>query len=191
MAESHLTACRERLLELLRELSWHRGKVVLSSGIESDFYIDCRQTALHAEGAALIGALVFAHIEALRKGGERVDGVGGMTLGADPIASAAAVVSFQQNAPAHAFLVRKEAKSHGTAAAIEGMRNLGKGARVLVVEDVVTTGGSTLRAVERIRINGLVPVGIWSLVDREEGGRAALATTSLPYTSLFSRADFT
>ena len=182
---------RVRLLELLKELSWRRGRVTLASGKQSDFYIDCRQTALNAEGASLIGVLVFEHIQTLRAGGARVDGVGGMTLGADPIAAAAAVVSWQRGAPAQAFIIRKEIKAHGTSSWVEGTKSLPAGSHVVLVEDVVTTGGSTLKAVERARESGLVPVAILSLVDRNEGGAEALAATGLPYTSLFSRPDFT
>ena len=186
-----MTPARARLLELLKELSWQRGRVVLSSGKTSDFYIDCKQTALNAAGSALVGELVVDHIQALRKQGLHVDGVGGITLGADPIASAASVVSFQRGAPVHAFIIRKEPKAHGTAQWLEGGRSLPAGSKVLVVEDVVTTGASTLKALERARASGLEPVAVLSLVDRDEGGREALAETGLPYASLFTRADFT
>ncbi len=186
-----MTPARARLLELLKELSWQRGRVVLSSGKTSDFYIDCKQTALNAEGSALVGELVFEHVQALQKQGLHVDGVGGITLGADPIASAASVVSFQRGAPLHAFIIRKEPKAHGTAQWLEGGRSLPAGSKVLVVEDVVTTGASTLKALERARASGLEPVAVLSLVDRDEGGREALAETGLPYASLFTRADFT
>lgn len=181
---------RARLLALLKELSWQRGRVVLASGKVSDLYIDCKQTALHAEGAHHIGELVFAHVQELRQRGIAVAGVGGITLGADPIVTAAAVVSHQHGAPLHAFIIRKEPKAHGTAAWLEGGRNLPEGSPVLVVEDVVTTGGSTLKALERTRASGLRPVAILSLIDRDEGGREALGATGLPYASLFTRADF-
>ena len=181
---------RARLLELLKQLSWQRGRVVLSSGKTSDFYIDCKQTALNAEGSALVGELVFEHAQALRQQGVRIDGVGGITLGADPIAAAAAVVSFQRGAPMHAFIIRKEPKGHGTGQWVEGGKSLPDGAPVLVVEDVVTTGGSTLKALERARQSALTPVAILSLVDRNEGGREAIAATGVPYASLFTRADF-
>jgi orotate phosphoribosyltransferase len=181
---------RGRLLELFKELSWRRGRVTLASGKQSDFYIDGRQTALHAEGASLIGELVFAHAQQLRAAGLRIDGVGGMTLGADPIATAAAVISQLRGAPMHAFIIRKELKGHGTGSWVEGARSLPKGSQVLVVEDTVTTGGSTIKAIERARDSGLTPVAILSLVDRNEGGRDALAATGLPYASLFTRDDF-
>ncbi len=185
-----MTPARARLLELRKELSWQRGRVVVSSGKTSDVYLDCKQTALSAEGSALVGELVFEHVQALRQKGLQIDGVGGITLGADPIASAASVVSFQRGAPLHAFIIRKEPKAHGTAQWLEGGRNLPPGSKVLVVEDVVTTGASTLKALERARASGLVPVAVLSLVDRDEGGREALAETGLPYASVFTRDDF-
>jgi orotate phosphoribosyltransferase len=181
---------KARLLELLRALSWQRGEVVLASGKKSDFYIDCKQTALNAEGARLIGQLVFEHAAGLRQAGVALAGVGGLTLGADPIAVAAAVYSAEQDAPLHAFVVRKEPKGHGTRQWLEGGRNLPEGSPVLIVEDVVTSGGSTLKALERTRASGLEPRAVLSLVDRDEGGRATLQATGLPYAWLFSRVDF-
>lgn len=189
-ASLDLEAAKARLLRVLAELSWQRGEVVLASGKTSSFYIDCKQTALNAEGATLIGELLFAHVQALRARGVRVDGVGGITLGADPIATACAVVSHQRGAPVHAFIIRKEPKGHGTGAWLEGGKSLSGGAQVLIVEDVVTTGGSTQKAIERARDSGLNPVAVWALVDREEGGRASLESTGLPFAALFLRSDF-
>src|SRR5687767_12133796 len=116
MSSDRMRRARGRLLELLAERSWKRGPVVLASGRTSDFYLDCKQTALHAEGAWLIGQLVFAHVGALRAQGLKVEGVGGITLGADPIAVATALVSQENGQPVHAFIIRKEPKGHGTAA---------------------------------------------------------------------------
>jgi orotate phosphoribosyltransferase len=179
-----------RLCELLSERSLKRGQVKLASGKISDFYLDCKQTALCAEGAAIIGALVFDHVEKLRAEGHTVAAVGGLTLGADPIAVATAVTSHGRGAPVDAFIIRKEAKGHGTGSWVEGMGQLAPGTRVLLVEDVVTTGGSTLKALERARESGLEPVAIIALVDREEGGRANLEATGLPFTALLTRSDF-
>jgi orotate phosphoribosyltransferase len=181
---------RARLLELLKRLSWQRGRVVLSSGKTSDFYIDCKQTALNAEGSALVGELVFEHAQALRQQGLRIDGVGGITLGADPIAAAAAVVSFQRGAPMHAFIIRKEPKGHGTGQWIEGRRTLPDGSRVVIIEDVVTTGKSALQAIERCRQEQLGPVACVALVDRQEGGREAIEASGVPLQALFTRGDF-
>lgn len=181
---------KTRLLQLLSELSWQRGEVVLASGKTSNFYLDCKQTALHAEGAALIGELVFAHVQALRSQGLKVEGVGGITLGADPIALACSLLSYQRGAALPAFVIRKEPKAHGTRSWLEGSKNVPAGAHVLIVEDVVTTGGSTLKAIERAKESGLVPVAVLTLVDRQEGGRENLEKTGLPFASLFARADF-
>jgi len=200
-----IEADRARLLELLRTLSFERRKVVLASGRESDFYIDCKRTALTAEGHVLIGRLL---LERVRRLPPPVQGVGGLTLGADPIASAVATASFLElerwraqeprasergeGPPAtyDAFVVRKEPKGHGTGQWIEGRRTLPDGSRVVVIEDVVTSGGSALKAIERCRAERLVPLACLALVDREEGGREAVEAEGVPLESLFARGDF-
>jgi orotate phosphoribosyltransferase len=181
---------KQRLLQLLKDLSVKRGQFTLASGKTSDLYIDSKQTSLHCEGATLIGEVIFEHVQQLRQQGHAIVGVGGITMGADPIATAAAVISHQKAAPVHAFIIRKEPKGYGTGQWVEGMRNLPHNASVLIVEDVVTTGGSTVKAVERARESGLLPVAIVALVDRLEGGRENLATLGLPFTALFTRHDF-
>ena len=191
---------RARLLELLRTLSFERRKVVLSSGKESDFYVDCKRTALTAEGHAGIGRLV---VERIRRLPGPIQGVGGLTLGADPIASAAATASWIELerwraaggagvAPAtyDAYVVRKEPKGHGTGQWIEGRKTLPDGSRVVVIEDVVTSGASALHAIERCRAEKLVPVACVALVDRQEGGREAIEASGVPLHSLFTRGDF-
>lgn len=178
---------RARLLELLRELSFERRKVILASGKESDFYVDCKRTALTAEGHVLIGRLLFDRLRAIRP---LVRGVGGLTLGADPVASAIAMTSFLAGEPVDAFIVRKEPKGHGTGQWIEGRRTIPDGSRVVVIEDVVTTGGSALKAVERCRSERLEPVACLALVDRLEGGREAIEASGVPLQTLFTRADF-
>jgi orotate phosphoribosyltransferase len=200
-----IDADRARLLELLRSLSFERRKVILASGRESDFYIDCKRTALTAEGHVLIGRLL---LDRMRRLPPPVHGVGGLTLGADPIASAVAVASFlelerwraqdhvapgrTESPPAtyDAFIVRKEPKGHGTGQWIEGRITLPDGSRVVVIEDVVTTGGSALKAIERCRAEKLVPVACLALVDRQEGGREAIEEHGVPLQSLFTREDF-
>jgi len=178
---------RARLLELLRQLSFERRKVVLASGKESDFYIDCKRTALTAEGHALIGRLMFERVRRLRP---LVRGVGGLTLGADPLASAIALVSFLEKEPVDAFIVRKEPKGHGTGQWIEGRKTIPDGSAVAVLEDVVTTGGSAIRAIERCRQEQLKVVACFALVDRMEGGREAIEAQGVPLDSLFTRKDF-
>ena len=177
---------RERLLELLRNKAFQEREVVLSSGLTSNFYIDCKQVSLDAEGAALIGELFHEVIE--REAPEAV-AVGGLTLGADPLATATSLVSFQAGRPRSAFIVRKEPKGHGTAQWLEIGSRVAKGAKVVILEDVVTTGASTLKAIERARLAGLVVRRALGLVDRLEGGREAVEA-QCPLTTLFTRRDF-
>jgi orotate phosphoribosyltransferase len=191
---------RPRLLELLRTLSFERRKVILASGRESDFYIDCKRTALTAEGHVLIGRLL---LEKVRRVAPPVRGVGGLTLGADPIASAIATASFleverwrdeggrgEPPVAFDSFIVRKEPKGHGTGQWIEGRKTIPDGSRVVVIEDVVTTGGSAIKAIERCRAESLVPVACLALVDRLEGGREAIEALGVPLEPLFTRRDF-
>ena len=178
---------RERLLSLLKRLAYEKRKVVLSSGRESDFYIDTKQATLSAEGHYLVGRLMLAEIRAAYP---EAQAVGGMTMGADPLASAVSLTSFLENAPLPAFYVRKEPKGHGTNQWVQGKKGLPQGARVAIVEDVVTTGASTLKAVERCRSEGLAVLGVVALVDREEGGRAAVEAAGVPLRALFGRSEF-
>ncbi len=176
----------ERLRRLLLERSYEKRRVVLTSGRESDFYVDGKQTSLHPEGAYLIGKLLFRQ---LASQGPRVEAVGGMTLGADPIVSAVALVSYLEGAPLPAFIIRKEPKGHGTGQWIEGKKNLPPRAPVAILEDVVTTGGTTLRAVERAEQEGLRVVRVLALVDREEGGAEAISKSGLTLEAIFLRSD--
>ena len=179
---------RERLLELLTRLAYEKRKVTLSSGRESDFYLDTKQASLTAEGHVLVGRLVMAEIRAHFAGARAV---GGLTMGADPIASAAALTSFLESPPGiPAFYVRKEPKGHGTGQWLEGKKSIPPGAAVAVVEDVVTTGASTLKAVERVRSEGFSVLGVVALVDREEGGRQAVEASGVPLRALFRRSEF-
>ncbi len=175
-----------RLLELLRVLSFQRREVTLSSGRRSNFYIDCKQTALNAEGHFLVGQVLRSIVEHVAP---EAEAVGGLTLGADPIASAVSLMSFCAGRPLHAFVVRKEAKSHGTQQWIEGVKNLRAGMPVVVLEDVVTTGASTLKAIERSRLGDLDVRHVITLVDREEGGREAIEAEA-PLTAVFRKRDF-
>jgi len=178
---------RQRLLELFTKLAYERRKVILRSGKESDFDIDTKQAMLTAEGHYLVGRLVLAEVRSLVPD---VQAVGGLTMGADPIASAVSLTSFLADRPIPAFYVRKEPKGHGTQQWVEGRKGIPDGSRVCVVEDVVTTGGSTLRAVERCRAEGLDVRGVVALVDRQEGGREAVEAAGMKLRSLFLRSDF-
>ncbi len=177
---------RARLLELLRTRAFAEREVVLSSGMKSNFYIDCKQVSLHAEGATLIGELFHAVIEEVAP---QAVAVGGLTLGADPLATATSIVSFQRGRSRDAFIVRKEPKGHGTGQWIESA-GLAAGSPVVILEDVVTTGASTLRAIERAREGGLTVLHALGLVDRLEGGREAITATGVALDTLFTRRDF-
>jgi orotate phosphoribosyltransferase len=182
---AELAEDRRRFLSILKEKSYERRKVVLSSGRESDFYIDCRQTTLDAEGAVLTGRLFCAMLEA----GERPEAVGGITLGADPIVTAVSLTSVLRGWPVPAFIIRKEPKKHGTTQWIEGTKNLRQGMRVAILEDVVTTGASTLRAIERAVLSGLVVARVLCLVDRNEGGATAVAEAGYRIEPMFLKED--
>ena len=169
----------DRLVELLATRSARTGSFTLASGRQSSLYIDARLTTMSPEGLTLIGA---GGLEALRGSGWPVTAVGGLTLGADPIAYAISYASASTAEPLRAFTVRKEAKGHGTGKLIEGPFQSGDA--VAVIEDVITTGGSALRAVEAVRNAGGRVSGVLALVDREEGGREALEKAGLPVIAL-------
>jgi orotate phosphoribosyltransferase len=175
---------RAQLLDLIIAKSFRLGEFTLSSGIKSDYYIDCRTTTLHAKGAELTGHVFF---ELFRELHWDAEAVGGLTLGADPIVVAVSVVSEQAGAPIHGFLVRKTEKTHGMGRRIEGFQE--KGARVAIVDDVCTTGSSTIQAIEAAREFGFNVAGVACLVEREEaGGRAAVekAASPAPFISIFT-----
>ncbi|HEY7878410.1 MAG TPA: orotate phosphoribosyltransferase [Gemmatimonadaceae bacterium] len=173
-----------RLIALLAERSAKRGQFTLASGRQSTLYIDARLTTMSPEGLALIGALGLAELE---RRGWNVDAVGGLTLGADPIAYAISYASATSAHPLRAFTVRKEAKAHGTGKLIEGPFRAGDS--VAVVEDVITTGASAIRAADAIRAAGGTPRGVLALVDREEGGREALEAAGLEVAALVHASD--
>lgn len=164
---------------MLAERSARRGQFTLASGRQSDLYIDARLTTMSPDGLALIGPLALA---ALDEAGWTVDAVGGLTLGADPVSYSIAYASALAGRLVRAFTVRKEAKTHGAGRLVEGPFR--EGDRVAIVEDVITTGGSALRAVESVRAAGGKVVGVIALVDREEGGREAIEAAGLTVISL-------
>ena len=178
-------ADRKAFLALLKEKSYEKRKVTLSSGRESDFYIDCKQSTLDARGAVLCGRLFCAMLEQ----GERPQAVGGITLGADPIVTAVSLTSALRGWPVPAFIIRKEPKKHGTAQWIEGTKNLAPGMRVAILEDVVTTGASTLRAIERALETGLMVARVMCIVDRNEGGADAVASAGYRIEPMFLKED--
>src|SRR6476659_8757671 len=182
-----MSSAREQLLELLATNSFRLGEFTLSSGGKSDYYIDCRTTTLHARGAELTGR-VF--LDLFRQQSWNPRAVGGLTMGADPIVVATSVISAQAGAPIHGFLVRKAEKAHGMGRRVEGFQE--KGARVVIVDDVCTTGSSTIQAIEAVREFGFEVVGTMCLVEREEaGGRPSVeqAAAPAPFVSIFKAAD--
>jgi orotate phosphoribosyltransferase len=182
-----MSSAREQLLELLATNSFRLGEFTLSSGAKSDYYIDCRTTTLHARGAELTGCVFF---ELIQKQGWQPQAVGGLTMGADPIVVATPVISSQAGAPIHGFLVRKSEKAHGMGRRVEGFQE--KGARVVIVDDVCTTGGSTIQALEAAREFGFNIEGVACLVERlEAAGRSAVekAAAPAPFISVFTSND--
>jgi orotate phosphoribosyltransferase len=174
---------RQDLLRLLAYKSFRLGEFKLSSGGTSDYYIDCRTTTLDAKGARLTGQVFFDEI---RQRGWKPEAIGGLTMGADPIVVAVSVVSGEL----HGFLVRKAEKQHGTGQSIEGFRE--KGARVVIVDDVCTTGASTVQAIHVAREYGFHLVGVMCLVEREEAkGRPSVekAASPAPFVSIFTASD--
>jgi orotate phosphoribosyltransferase len=191
-----MSDARQQLLTLLSQQSFRLGAFKLSSGGASDYYVDCRTTTLHAEGARLT-ARVF--LDEIQRRNWRPQAIGGLTMGADPIVVAVAMLSAQEthrrsSGPVlssqqwiHGFLVRKAEKSHGTGQRVEGFRE--KGARVVIVDDVCTTGASTVQAIEAAIEFGFEVVGVMCLVEREESqGRAAIerAANGVPFVSIFT-----
>ncbi|MGO3926726.1 orotate phosphoribosyltransferase [Rhodopseudomonas pseudopalustris] len=178
---------RARLAEIIRTRSFGRGEVTLASGRKSDFYFNLKPTMLDPEGAALLAELTY---EALRA--EQVDYVGGLEMGAVPLAGAIAQLSWLNGRPIAAFFVRKKPKEYGAKLAVEGLaKNESlKGKRVVIVEDVTTTGGSAIKAAEAVRESGAEIAMVLTMVDREEGAADSFAAAGLPFRSLYKASEF-
>ncbi len=177
---------RQRLKQLLLDKSYRQGTFTLTSGKTSDFYIDGKQTTLDAEGAYLCGRLLY---QLIQEAPEAITAVGGMTLGADPLVTAVSLVSYLEKQPIPAFIVRKEAKGHGTGNFLEGKANLPPGCHVALLEDVVTTGGTLIRVIERVENEGFKVGLVATVVDREEGGAEALAENGYDLRAIFTRSQ--
>ena len=177
---------KEELKAIICELSYEEREVTLVSGRKSNFYFDGKQTTLHARGGLLVGQAFWQEVKAF---GGKIDGVGGLTMGADPIATATSIAAGLDGTPVHAFIIRKEPKGHGTGQWLEGRKNLPPGSRVVIVEDVTTTGGSSLQAVERAQEEGLVVAGIVTLVDREEGAREMIEGAGQVLRAVFTKTE--
>jgi orotate phosphoribosyltransferase len=176
-----MTEANQALTRLLLERSVKRGDFVLASGRRSNYYVDARLTTMSAEGLDLIGRL---GLSAIRAAGWAPTAIGGLTMGADPVAYAVALASLHAPPIVQAFTVRKEPKGHGTKRRIEG--NFTDGAAVVVAEDVITSGGSALQAIRAIEGEGGRVLGVLAVVDREEGGRAAIEAAGYPVVALAS-----
>ena len=173
---------RSDLIKHISDLAVVHGKVTLASGKEADYYVDMRRVTLDGAASPVVGRVMNDLVADLD-----FDAVGGLTLGADPLANALAVISFQRGKPVKAFIVRKEAKGHGTKSKIEG--NVRAGERVVILDDVITTGGSTITAIEQARRAGLVVDRVITLIDREEGGRENILQHADCVSSVFTRTE--
>ncbi len=177
-----LTTLRQKLLDLFCQLAYQEGDFVLSSGQRSSYYINGKQVTLDPQGALAMARLLLPLLP------DDTEAVAGLTLGADPIVSAVSVVSVYENRPIPALIIRKEAKGHGTMTYIEGP-SLPQGAKVVVLEDVVTTGQSALKAVERLQAAGYTVDRVISLIDRLQGGGALYESAGLQFEALFTIQD--
>jgi orotate phosphoribosyltransferase len=181
------SASRARLAEIIRKRSFGRGEITLASGRKSDFYFNLKPTMLDPEGASLLAELTY---EALKD--DQLDYVGGLEMGAVPLAGAIAQLSWIKGHPIAAFFVRKKPKEHGARLAVEGLakgENL-KGKRVVIVEDVTTTGGSALKAAEAVREAGGEIALVFTMVDRDEGASETFAEAGIPFRSLYKAGEF-
>ena len=187
MSSDLTSTAREQLRDLIVELAVVHGRVTLSSGKEADYYVDLRRATLHHRAAPLIGHLLLDLLEEAGLGTAEIDAVGGLTLGADPVATSLLHAAASRGQDLDAFVVRKEAKAHGMQRRIEGPDVAGR--RVVVVEGTSTTGGSPIAAVQAVREAGGEVVGVATIVDRGTGAREAIEALGVPYHHLFGLAD--
>ena len=176
---------RDALLELIRREALQRGDFTLASGKQASYYLDCRQVTLHPQGANLIGE---GMLELIEQSASLPHAVGGMAIGADPITAAIVTLAGQRSLPLKGFMVRKEAKGHGTGKQVEGPVEPGQ--RVVIVEDVITSGGSALKAVDAAEAFGLKVDSVLAIIDRLAGGAAAFQRRGLTLTTLTTIRDF-
>lgn len=174
---------RDRLIEILKEKSVITGKEFkLASGKTSDFYVDARITTLHPEGSYLIGKIFLEMMD-----GMEIDSIGGYSIGADPIVASISLLSFIKGEPIPAFIMRKEVKSHGTGKLIEG--NFQDGHRVIIFDDVVTSGGSILKGARQVEDRNGRILSVMAVIDREDGGREKIESAGYKFQSIFTRKD--
>ncbi len=177
-----LTKEKGRLLTLIKKKALKLGLITLSSGKKSNWYVDLRLITLDSEGAYLIGKILYAFLE-----NEKIDALGGPTMGADPLCGAFAVVSYLHNTPISTFIIRKEPKKHGRLLQIEG--SLKKGSKVVIVDDVSTSGGSLLKAIDVVEKEGCEVIKVVTILDREEGAKEKLAQAGYQLSSIFTKKD--
>ena len=183
-----VTTMKKRLIELVNERTFRftdKPTFKLASGKMSSYYFNCKPTTLNAEGMYLIGHLLYDMIKKEKKWNP--NGIGGLTLGADALSNAIAYTSYLKSDPLESFVVRKEPKKHGTMLWVEG--NVKEGDKVVITEDVITTGGSTIKAIDRARKCGLKVLGVVVLIDRQEGGREAIEKLGVPVRTLLTREE--
>ncbi|KPJ49688.1 MAG: hypothetical protein AMJ41_02495 [candidate division Zixibacteria bacterium DG_27] len=173
---------REKLLQLLKEKALRFGQFVLASGRKSDYYINGKLVSLDPEGLYLLSEIILDRVK-----NDKVDAIGGMTLGADPMVGGVIVLAGQRGLPLRGFIVRKERKGHGTESQVEG--TLRKGDRVVIVEDVSTTGGSSLKAIKVVEELGCQVVKVIALLDRDEGTRENFSKGGYKYEPIFTTSD--
>jgi len=182
-----MTYNRDALIELIQAEALAFGDFTLASGKKASFYLDCRKVTLHSAGAALVGAGMLDAIETRFPGDAFPYAVGGMAIGADPIVGAVITTAALRGRELRGFIVRKESKTHGTGSDVEG--HAGEGASCVIAEDVVTTGGSALKAIEKVRARGMNVIGAIAIVDRLAGGQEAFAAVGVPLMSLLTIRD--
>lgn len=181
-----MTDLKTQLAKMIVQRSYERRNVVLASGRISDFYIDLKNTLLHPQGIDWVSTIM---LQQLKEFDSDLVGIGGPTMGADPIVTAISMKSLSWKKPLLAFYIRKEPKAHGTSQWIEGLKNFDAGSTVFIIEDVVTSGGSGLKAVEKAKAAGLKVEGILSCVDREEGGREKIESAGLRFMTILTKSD--
>jgi orotate phosphoribosyltransferase len=176
---------KDRLLKILKSLSYEEGDFVLASGKKSTYYIDAKETTLNPEGMYLVGNIMYTMVREI----SAIDAVGGVSIGGDPLVCAVVLAAYGKKDGLVGFLIRKEPKGHGTNRWVEGGRNLKKGMNVIILEDVVTTGGSSLKAIEATEKEGYNVKGIVAILDRLEGGKDTIESKGYIFKSIFSLKD--
>jgi orotate phosphoribosyltransferase len=176
---------KDRLLEILKDLSYEEGNFVLASGKKSTYYIDAKETTLNPEGMYLVGNIMYTMVREI----SGIDAVGGVSIGGDPLVCAVVLSAYSKKDNLAGFLIRKEPKGHGTNRWVEGGKNLTKGMGVIILEDVVTTGGSSLKAIEATEKEGYIVKGIVAIIDRLEGGKNTIESKGYIFKSIFNLKD--